>query len=161
MHKKPQGPLTCFFQSLQLHLMVILRCCSVFLSVLWGSWGRPRKGYWVDLELFFVFISRYLDTNKTLKKCFPFILWTCFDRVISLPPCYLPPCFRVFSGSVKPATWRPTLTGSTDWVTWWPLRSVWYVVFKGTVQKYTSVLFHFSSILHFETLFWPFRVWYK
>lgn len=32
---------------------------------------------------------------------------------------------RVSFESVRPATWRPTSTGSTDSATWWPLRSAW------------------------------------
>lgn len=74
-----------------------------------------------------------MKTLKTLNSVL-FLVWTtmCTDHVISLLL-----FVRVSFGSVKPVTWRRTSTGSTDWVTWWPLRSVWYVVHKGTAHART------------------------
>ncbi len=91
-------------------------------------------------------------TETWYRKCTVFSLWTCCW------PCRLPPfCFfRVSSGSVKPVTWRPTSTGSTDWVTWWPLRSVWYVCPCLTHTRALVVQSHF--ILKDAA---PLRLWYK
>lgn len=84
---------------------------------------------------------------KDIKMCF-FHSVVVFVLTVTCLPLFV----RVFSGSVKPVTWRLTSTGSTDWVTWWPLRSAWYVVLKGTVQNYLIVWqFYVSFVLHLET----------